>query len=132
MKPRHFIPYVLLLLVTTPALAQIQGGPNIAPNGTRFTFSPRFGYLGPPAAFVPDPPPAPTPYYRPGSMPMYRYPRTEPLGAPPVRLNEHPGIPLRPEARVQRAPRPPVGRHRPDPPCPAGCPREPDDEAPIK
>lgn len=31
------------------AQAQMQPGPNIAPNGVPFVFSPRFGYLGPPA-----------------------------------------------------------------------------------
>ena len=69
-----------LLLLATPAVAQIQGGPNIAPNGTRFTYSPRFGYIGPPRALVPYPPPAPTPY-GPGSMPTIFYPR-EPPPAP--------------------------------------------------
>jgi hypothetical protein len=53
------------LLVATPALAQVQPGPNISPGGVPFTFSPRFGYLGPPRpmlapveqALPPAPPP---------------------------------------------------------------------------
>lgn len=93
---RYFIPYVLLLLVATPAAAQIQGGPNIAPNGTRFTFSPRFGYLGPPMAFVYGPPPPPA--YR--VMPIAIVPR-EPIAPPPpfpFPLPLPPAPPLLPEA----------------------------------
>ena len=81
------VAYGMLLLAYVsaplPAIAQIQGGPNIAPNGMKFTYSPRFGYIGPPAAFVLWPPPPQTRYGMPGSMPMLRYPRTKPLGAPP-------------------------------------------------
>lgn len=76
MKAR--VAYVLLLLAcATPATAQIQPGPNIAPNGMRFTYSPRFNYLGPPAAFV---------YGQPTqsrAMPMIVVPRETPPPPPP-------------------------------------------------
>jgi hypothetical protein len=69
---------VALLALATPALAQLQPGPNISPGGIPFTFSPRFGYLGPPQPMPPmrpmpmpavesappveqAPPPAPSP-----------------------------------------------------------------------
>ena len=69
-----------LFVSPTPAAAQTQPGPNLSPNGIPFTFSPRFGYLGPPAAFVPGPPPPRPRYYRPGSMPIHAAP---PEAAPP-------------------------------------------------
>ncbi len=127
---KYILTCVFLLLVATPAAAQIQGGPNIAPNGTKFTYSPRFGYIGPPAAFVPWPPPEPTRYGIPGSMPTYRYPRTEPLGAPPMSSNQPDARDARPIGPPRQARRPPVGRKAPNVPCPAGCPREPDDLRP--
>jgi hypothetical protein len=79
-----------------PAHAQIQPAPNIAPNGARFTFSPRFGYLGPPVGFVYGSlPPS-------RAMPMVQVPRplppdsapppldTAPPGAPPMRFSGPP------------------------------------------
>lgn len=145
MKPqvKYSVAYGMLLVAyvsaSFSASAQIQGGPNIAPNGTRFTYSPRFGYLGPPAAFVPDPPPPPAPYGRPGSMPMVKYPRnpgpppdTGSPGAPPVSLYGRPVAEVRPIAPTRPAARMPGARQRPTNfPCPDGCVREPDDE-PIK
>jgi hypothetical protein len=54
------------------AAAQIQPGPNISPNGYRFTFSPRAGYIGPPAAI----------------FPLFAY---APLPAPPLIYGPPPG-----------------------------------------
>jgi hypothetical protein len=122
--------------LASPAAAQIQGGPNIAPNGTRFTYSPRFGYLGPPAAFVPDPPPPPSPYYRPGSMPTIKYPREPlppippPLASPPMPPIERPAAEARRTPRIAPAARAPGQRRPPAVPCPRGCPRGPDDPRP--
>jgi hypothetical protein len=39
---------IVNMLALTAAHAQIQPGPNITPGGGMFTYSPRFGYLGPP------------------------------------------------------------------------------------
>lgn len=58
-----------IALTVAPAAAQVQPGPNLSPSGVPFTFSPRFGYLGPPAGLVPPPPGPP--------------PRGAPLPAPP-------------------------------------------------
>jgi hypothetical protein len=116
-----------------PAHAQIQPGPNIAPNGIPFTFSPRFGYLGPPVAFVYGSlPPS-------RAMPMVRVPRplpdtapppldTAPPGAPPMRFSGPPATGARRTAPGLRAPRLPGRRPPPNVPCPSGCPREPEME----
>jgi len=55
------------MLALTAANAQIQPGPNIAPGGGMYTFSPRFGYLGPPQPMPPSY--APPPAYAPSSPP---------------------------------------------------------------
>jgi hypothetical protein len=62
-----FIPALMLVLLATPAQAQIQPGPNISPDGIPFTYSPRFGYLGPPQPMPPTY--APPPAYAPSSPP---------------------------------------------------------------
>lgn len=123
------VPWIALaLLLATPAAAQIQGGPNIAPNGMRFTYSPRFGYLGPPVAFVPYGPPVQN-----RAMPMVLVPREEPpppipppLASPPVRRIEPGARQARPAPPIVPAPRLPGQRQRPPVPCPDGCPREPE------
>jgi len=46
---------LILVMLGVSAYAQIVPGPNISPNGFRFTFAPRAGYLGPPAAVFPMP-----------------------------------------------------------------------------
>jgi hypothetical protein len=114
------------LALASPAAAQIQPGPNLSPSGIPFTFAPRFGYLGPPAAFVYAPPP------RSRFMPMIVVPRplplpppeAAPLASPPMRQSEAPAIQARPGRKFAPLP---GGRVRPPPPCPDGCPREPDD-----
>ncbi len=126
-----------LIALATPAAAQIQPGPNIAPNGLRFTFSPRFGYLGPPVGFVFYPPPVQRYGY--GAMPMIVVPRDYPdtgsPGASPVRPIER-GAPQA-QARPPAAPAPrlpgklPGRQHIPNVPCPDGCAREPDDPTPV-
>jgi hypothetical protein len=55
-------------MLTGPAEAQLVPGPNISPNGYRFTFSPRAGYLGPPTPIYPGMPPLYAP--PPGPPPM--------------------------------------------------------------
>jgi len=112
------------LALATPAAAQIVPGPNIAPNGVPYTFSPRFGYLGPPAGFMLWPPPPRPRYYQPGSMPTIVVPRGEgygpPAGSAPTPLPPPPvsRLPARPQKPPALVPRP-----RPSPPCPDGCPR---------
>lgn len=101
---------------TTPARAQLQPGPNISPNGFMFTFSPRAGYLGPPAAIFP---------YAPRRVPRayVQAPPPSPPAAPPMRYSE-PGVQARPDLKSS----PPAARRgRPPVPCPDGCPREPDE-----
>lgn len=93
------LPFIALLLaLATPTAAQIQPGPNISPSGIPFTYSPRFGYLGPPAAFVPGPPPAPR--YRRGSMPIFPMPRAEIVEPPRVALTVAPAMPDQPRNAV--------------------------------
>jgi hypothetical protein len=105
-----------------PAQAQIQPGPNLSPNGFMFTFSPRAGYLGPPAAIFPYAPYAPP---RPRVYVQAPPPSPPPAAAaaPPVRYSEPGAIQARPEPKLA----PPAGRERPPVPCPNGCPREPDE-----
>jgi hypothetical protein len=136
LRPLAFWSFWLMLL-TTEAWGQIQPGPNLSPSGVPFTFSPRFGYLGPPAAFVPVPPP-PARYYRPGSMPMLAYPRPHlyprfeppmppavapPAGPPPTPRLRPPAVEIPRDPKEPALPRP-RGSHPPiPPPCPDGCPR---------
>lgn len=109
------------------AHAQLQGGPNISPNGIPFTFSPRFGYIGPPAVFVPPPPPR-TRYYVPGNTVVIPIPRdgiAPPAGPPPVPplpppATRGPRDPKSPALRLPKGPRP----DRPEVPCPSGCERD--------
>lgn len=129
---------ILILLYAPTAKAQMQPGPNIAPNGVPFTFSPRFGYLGPPAGFALYPSPPRPRYNLPQSMPTIPVPR-EPAAAPPVSAygmappapaaappmrQSLPGATQAPPGR-RNAPLP-SARARPPVPCPAGCPREAD------
>jgi hypothetical protein len=51
---RTIIVVLLLALTIIGARAQVQPGPNIGPGGP-FTYSPRFGYLGPPRPMPPGP-----------------------------------------------------------------------------
>lgn len=110
--------------LSSQAAAQLQPGPNISPNGVPFTFSPRFGYIGPPAVFVPPPPPRPR-YYVPGNTVVIPIPRPEavppPAGPPPAPPSPPPASrgPRDPKSPALRLPR----GSRPEVPCPAGCPR---------
>ena len=116
------VAWMVMAMLVCPAIAQIQPGPNISPNGIPFTFSPRFGYLGPPAAFVFAPRPDPSRrYYQPGSMPHIEVPRHQPVAGPPVRPIEPPLVQRHPTRPGLWAP-----RQRPPLPCPDGCEREPD------
>jgi hypothetical protein len=81
---------IVLLAGCSPAAAQIQPGPNLSPNGRMFTFAPRAGYLGPPAAIFPFPyGPPPLAYGPPSGPPPAAY------GPPPGEL-----CVVDPEARV--------------------------------
>ena len=66
------------------AHAQIVPGPNISPSGIPYTFAPRFGYLGPPAAFLVPVAPPPMARGGPQPMPTFIIPR-EPPPRPPMR-----------------------------------------------
>jgi hypothetical protein len=70
---------IVLIVLPSAAHAQIQPGPNISPGGIPFTYSPRFGYLGPPQPMPAPSAPAniePPPAYAPSSPP----PAPPPLG----------------------------------------------------
>jgi hypothetical protein len=64
--------FIGLIGAIRSAHAQIQPGPNISPGGVPFTYSPRFGYLGPPQPMPPQDAPTqaePPPAYAPNSPP---------------------------------------------------------------
>jgi hypothetical protein len=79
MNDRLIIGIAVLLAGCLPAAAQIQSGPNISPSGIPFTFAPRAGYLGPPAAILPYGP-VPLAYGPPEPPPIAYGP---PPGPPP-------------------------------------------------
>jgi hypothetical protein len=72
-----------LALLPSAALAQIQPGPNLTPNGLPFLYAPRAGYLGPPVAMHrAERAPYPVIYPRTGgvSIPV---PAAVPVASPP-------------------------------------------------
>jgi hypothetical protein len=124
--------FVLVMLAVGPAEAQIQPGPNISPNGFRFTFSPRAGYIGPPVAIFRAPSylNGPVPYDAPPSP--YAYGPPVPPSYAPHALEPRLAVPPRQADRSSERPAVPKGRglrSAPPPPVP-GAPfeRTPEDD----